>query len=237
MEWKIERDPAKSLVDQIYDLIRARIVRAELRPGSFLREKEIAAELNVSRTPVREAVRRLVDEGLVSVLPQSATRVAQIEAGRIREAYLIRRSLEMTSASEAATLMTAADDATLERILIDHQTQLDASDFDAAIALDDRFHQFIADVAQLSYLWRMVTISKGQLDRCRRLLIPLAGNAETTMDHHRRIADALAARDPEQAATAIAAHLDIAYQEVEDVVASGGFDFPEERQIRQKRTR
>ena len=95
-----------SLREQIYSLIRTLILTGEIQPGETIDEKAIAAKLSVSRTPVREAVKKLSDEHLVDVVAQSATRAAKIDPHEIAQAYLIRRALEVECASRAAQNMS-----------------------------------------------------------------------------------------------------------------------------------
>ena len=84
-------------------MVKRLILTGAIRPGEVIDEKAIAAQLNVSRTPVREAVKRLSDEHLVDVVAQSATRAARMDRNDIGQSFLIRRALEMESAAQAAT--------------------------------------------------------------------------------------------------------------------------------------
>ena len=87
-------DRRRPMRDQIYPLIRELILTGQIAPGDALDEKAIASQLRVSRTPVREAVKKLSDEHLVDVVAQSGTRVALIDAHELEQAYLIRRAIE-----------------------------------------------------------------------------------------------------------------------------------------------
>ena len=98
-------DRTRPLREQIYPMVRSLILTGVIRPGDVIDEKAIAAQLNVSRTPVREAVKRLSDEHLVDVVAQSATRAAKMDRQEIEESFLIRRALEMESAAQAAARM------------------------------------------------------------------------------------------------------------------------------------
>ena len=101
-------DRRRPMRDQIYPLIRDLILTGEIRPGDAIDEKSIALQLNISRTPVREAVKKLSDEHLVDVVAQSGTRAARIDPKEIEQAYLIRRALEIESAAYAAPHMSLA---------------------------------------------------------------------------------------------------------------------------------
>lgn len=221
-------DRARPLRDQIYTLLRQLIVTGELAAGETVDEKAIAAGLNVSRTPVREAVRKLLDEQLVDVRAQSGTTVTQIDRHQIEEAYLIRRALESESAALAATKMGEEDGHRLEDLVMLHAAALSRHRYAEAIALDDAFHQAIADICGYPRFWRAIEISKAPLDRCRHAMIPRDGEGEATLAEHRAILAALVARDPETARQAMRAHLDTVVEktlaELASIMVDGGSD-------------
>ena len=205
-------DRSRPLGPQIYALLRRAIVRGELEPGEPIDERRVAARLGVSRTPVREAVRRLVDERLVVVVAQSSTRAAPLDPALIEESRLIRRALEIESAAEAAPRMDASHAARLRRCLAEQSACVRDGRFADAIDADDRFHHAIASVSGLERLWRTIEIEKAHVDRCRHRMLPQPGEAEATLAQHGRIIDALLGRDPGAAREAMRAHLDTAWR-------------------------
>lgn len=217
-------DRSRPLREQIYPIIRALLLTGAIRPGEVIDEKAIAAQLNVSRTPVREAVKRLVDEHLVDVIAQSATRAARIDAKAIEESYLIRRALEMESAAQAAAHMSQEHADRLADILMLHARAVERRQFVEAIACDDEFHRAITGISNLPRLWSAIEISKAQLDRCRYLMVPRDGQAEATLEQHREIIRALNSRDPAKAAAAMKAHLDAAYRSTVAVLEGPGLE-------------
>lgn len=198
--------------DQIYPLVRRMILTGSIKPGALIDEKAIAAELKISRTPVREAVKKLSDENLVEVAAQSGTRAARIHRDEIAEAFLIRRALEAESAAQAATQMNQSHADRLDDILLLHARALARKKYAEAIERDDDFHRYITDISNLPRLWRAIEISKAQLDRCRHLMLPRAGEAETTLVMHRRIIEQLKSGNPEAAASAMREHLETAFR-------------------------
>jgi DNA-binding GntR family transcriptional regulator len=214
-------DRSRPMRDQIYPLVRNLILTGRIGPGETVDEKEIAAQLKVSRTPVREAVKRLSDESLVEVIAQSSTRAARINLREINEAYLIRRALELESAAQAATRMKAVHAERLEDILLVHSRMIERRNVAEAIAQDDEFHHYIALISDLPRLWRAIEVSKAQLDRCRHIALPKAGQGEATLAQHRAIIRALKSKDPEKARTAMGKHLAAAYAAAVQVVESG----------------
>jgi GntR family transcriptional regulator, rspAB operon transcriptional repressor len=197
--------------EQIYTLIRGLILTGKIKPGDAIDEKEIASLLKVSRTPVREAVKKLSDEHLVDVVAQSGTKASVLNAQDVHQAYIIRRALEMESAAHAAQNMSSEAADRLSDILRAQARAIENRSYAEAIERDDDFHRAIADISNLPRLWRTVEISKAQLDRCRHMMIPRSGEGEATLEQHREVIRALMSKDPARARTAMGDHLDKAY--------------------------
>jgi DNA-binding GntR family transcriptional regulator len=195
------------LRDQIYGIVRRAIVTGRLPPRAVVNEIEIAEKLGLSRTPVREAVKKVVDEGLVDVMAQSGTFVAEINRPQVEEAYIVRIALECESVARAAPLMNDDHIADLEDIIHRHESALRRGRFDEAIACDDDFHRSIAQISGLSMLWRMVDTCKAQMDRCRLQTLPMPGHGTETIRQHRAIVEALATRKVRPSVQALRAHL------------------------------
>ncbi len=218
-------DRRMPLRDRVYAVVRQRIITGHIPPGGIIDDKEIAAELGISRTPVREAIKKLSDEHLVDVIAQSGTRASRIDKHEVRQAYIIRRALEMESAGQAAGLFSVSHLESLNAIHHTHERLLEQKRFVEAIATDDHFHRYIAGISNLGRLWNMVEISKAQLDRCRHFLLPRPGEPEATLKQHREIIKALQA-GPDAARDAMARHLDAAFgntMKVLDTESAGSF--------------
>jgi DNA-binding GntR family transcriptional regulator len=149
--------PRSSLADQAYAALLDAIVRGELAPGTRLRDTELAATLGTSRTPVREALRRLVDEGLVETAPNAATRVTPIDVDTAAEAFPVVAALQALATRLGVPALTRTDDARMERADLDREAALTAGDVRAAIAADDRFHGVLVDAARNRELDRTLT--------------------------------------------------------------------------------
>jgi GntR family transcriptional regulator, rspAB operon transcriptional repressor len=207
----VRLDRKRPLREQAYALIRQLILSNIIAPGEVVDEKRIAAHLNISRTPVREALKKLSDEHLIDIVAQSGTRAAQIDRHEVEQAFLIRRALETEAAAQAATRMTDDHADRLNQILKSQTRALEERKFTEAIAHDDAFHRYIADISNLPRLWGAVEICKGQLDRCRHMMLPRPGAGQQTLTHHRRIILALLTGDPEKARTEMARHLEVSF--------------------------
>ena len=202
-------DRMAPLRDQVYQLIRGAIVTGRVKPGDSIDEAEIARLLGISRTPVREAVKKISDESLIHVRAQSGTHVAAISRRQVEEAYIIRTALELESVARASSLITPAQISDLEDIVHAHARAFERKQFDDAIVRDDQFHRYIAEINGLSMLWRAVDISKAQMDRCRHLAAvsaPIYGTR--TISQHRAIIRALKAGDHSASSAAMREHLD-----------------------------
>ncbi|HUQ57783.1 GntR family transcriptional regulator [Lentzea sp.] len=129
-----------SLRERAVAEIRAAIVRGELEPGAAIKDAELAGKLGLSRTPVREALAKLADEGLVESKPHSYTRVTALTAQPVRDALIVVQAMHSLAAGLAAQ-ETTPDDLAAMRAANDAFAQaLDANDAVAALAADDQFH-------------------------------------------------------------------------------------------------
>jgi DNA-binding GntR family transcriptional regulator len=191
----------------IHDALRDEILAMRRKPGEPLSEKDIATHFGVSRTPVREAILKLVEERLVEIFPQSGTFIARIPVEELGEAMLVRAALEKTTVALAADHHRKADLGALSDILDRQAVAVKAEDREAFHDGDEAFHQAIALAAGYPNIWRLVTSVKYQIDRYRRLTLPAPGRMAKVIAEHRAIYDAIAARDANGATDAMATHL------------------------------
>lgn len=131
----------QSLREQIYQQLKTAIIRLELEPGEKVRDHDLANEFNVSRTPVREALRRLEDEGLVVSNPGSFTRVVEINLEEVKQATVVVASLHSLATKVAFPKLTEEDIETLELINEQLKRKLEKRDVIGAVEADDRFHE------------------------------------------------------------------------------------------------
>jgi DNA-binding GntR family transcriptional regulator len=196
-----------SKAEQVYRLLRQRILSLELKPGAAIRKDELAEECGVSRSPVSEALSRLEAEGLVIVAPQHGSFVAPLSVSAVAEGAFVRIGLECEAARRFAV---RADESEREALAenTDRQAEaLAARDFDAFFALDEEFHGIIFAPLGFQRTWSFVETSRAQLDRVRRQLLPKPGRMEATLIEHRRILEAVRLQDQEFAASAMRHHL------------------------------
>jgi GntR family transcriptional regulator, rspAB operon transcriptional repressor len=207
----------ETTADRIYRALRSEIVALQRAPGQPISEKEVALLSGVSRTPVREALLRLSGEGLVTIFPQSGTFIGRIPLAALPEAILVRKALEDLTVRRAAQNAEAGKIAALNALIERQQTSERRPDHDAFHAADESFHAAIAEIGGHPGIWRLIEQIKVQVDRYRRLTLPVPGRMGRVVAEHRAIVDAIAARDPERAAAAMAAHLDGLSASITDV--------------------
>ncbi|MBV9653953.1 MAG: GntR family transcriptional regulator [Acetobacteraceae bacterium] len=205
------------LSDAVYEKLREQIVRTALPPGSRIAESEFAEQLGVSRTPVREALLRLADEGLVEMFPQSGIYVTPIRRAAVSEAQFIREHLECAVIREAASRIDAAGIASLRATLVLQELAQSARDLDGFYGLDERLHEQFSQIAGRDGIWRMIKHSKPHLDRVRWLSLPVAEQVPHLIRQHRTVVDAVAQHDPDIAAAALRVHLREVYRTIEQL--------------------
>jgi DNA-binding GntR family transcriptional regulator len=196
-----------TISSRVHAELRRRIVSLELPPGAPLAEKELIEGFGVSRTPVREALLKLVEEQLVVIYPQSGTFVARICASIAEDAMVIRVALEGFSAREAAVRALPADDVALERAIARQRAAAGSSDIQGFHETDEAMHQLIAEIAERPNIWRVVKREKASVDRVRLLSLQFEGRFKAVIAEHKRIVDAIRARDPAKAEEMMSTHL------------------------------
>ena len=189
---------------QIHAHLRQQVVAGVLRPLQCLSEKELAASMGVSRTPVREALGKLEEEGLVQIRPQYGTFVAPILVDGVNSSQFVREALECAAVREAARRCTTGDHERLAEILKRQTAEVsDAAFFEA----DDLLHRTLMGIAGQDTAWRVVHAAKATIDRVRYLSVQQPSKRKDILVEHRRIVDAVTARDEAAAAEAMRAHL------------------------------
>ena len=202
------RPRAATASSRIYSELRAELVSLRRRPGEVISEAEIALSYGVSRTPVREAILKLSDEGLVEIFPQSGIFVSRIPLAALPEAIIIRKALEETTARLAAERATASQILALRSILERQREAEAARDNDAFHHADEAFHATIAEVAKYPGIWKLIQQVKIHVDRYRRLTLPQIGRMTQVIAEHEAILTAIEVRDPSGAGAAMERHLE-----------------------------
>ncbi len=199
----IERSPGLVTRERVYLTIREAITTAELAPGRRLSENELAGQLGVSRTPIREALALLREERLVAIVPQLGTFVTRISPSAIADAAFVREALECAAVRLAAERIESAALVELQASLA-AQAEAEPARFHA---LDDDFHRLLCEASGHSVAWELAHRANGQLDRLRRLSLPEPGYRGQMIEEHHAVLAAVAELDPDRAERTLRHHL------------------------------
>ena len=200
-------EPTKPLAPQLIAQLRRRIAAIDLPPGSALSEKDIAAQFQVSRQPVREAFIKLSEAGLVEIRPSRGTWVMKISVREVCNARFVREAIESDLARQAALLTTPDQIAILQDLVDRQRLAAEAGDFAGFNALDETFHGTIADTLGNDFALRIVESARFQTDRVRLLSLPNATPMNVLIGQHQAIVDRIAQRDGDGAAQMMRRHL------------------------------
>jgi DNA-binding GntR family transcriptional regulator len=192
---------------RIYSDLRRELVSLQRRPGEAISEAQIALSFGVSRTPVREAILKLSDEGLLEIYPQSGIFVSRIPIAALPESIIIRKVLEETTARLAAERATSSQILALRSVLERQREASAAGDIETFHQADELFHATVADVAGYPGIWKFIQQVKVHVDRYRRLTLPQLGRIPKVITEHEAVLTAIEAHDPERARRAMEAHL------------------------------
>jgi DNA-binding GntR family transcriptional regulator len=203
---KTERIVRRSLSEQVAEKLKTRILSIALAPGTRLLTDVLAEELGVSRTPVREGLRELVKEGLVTY---DGIRYAVKTFSRhdAEEILSIRRALEVLAARQAAGNITDAQLQELRSLQSQSEEKMKEGDIQSLVDIDFRFHEVIADASLNSRLRMLTNGLREQIFLSHRWSFD-PQQLWKTLAEHRRILQALFARDPERAGPAMEEHLE-----------------------------
>lgn len=193
-------------VGTILDAIRNDIITLRLMPGKRVSENELARHFGTSRTPVREALLRLVDQGLVEVWPQRGTFIMPISLSAVQRARFVRNAVEIS------VFRRAAEDGLSRQVLDELDTtiasQENSKDAPEHFTLaDDAFHRTVANNINVGDIWSLLEREKAQFDRLRFLSLPNVTPVELLIDQHKDMLTAIRRRDPMAAETAVRVHL------------------------------
>ncbi|KQP11911.1 GntR family transcriptional regulator [Pseudorhodoferax sp. Leaf267] len=214
---KFRLDRTRLATPQVLERLREAIMALDLAPGTVLARQELAEQFGVSQTPVREALMRLNEEGLVDVFPQHATLVSRIDIGAARQAHFLRRAIELELVRELALQPPAGLVQALERQIALQQALAEAQQYGEFVAADRRFHQLLYEAGGMAALVDLVGRVSGHVDRLRRLHLPTAGKTASILRDHRAIVAGIAAGGPQAAQEALRAHLSGTLSAVEEI--------------------
>lgn len=199
----------------VYETLRRQMLTLELAPGAALSENELAAALGVSRTPVRESLILLSEEGLVQVFPQIGSFVSRVDAQKVADAQFIREAIELASLADIPADPEPAAVAEL-RANLDRQHAPDIA-VEEFFALDEQFHHGLLGLGGHANVWSTVVAAKGHLDRARRLGLQANESTLRFADEHSAVLDAVLAGDLAVARDRMRVHLRSVFGDIEKI--------------------
>ena len=203
---KTEKLAKESNRDYALRVIRENIVNLELAPGTMLSEQDIANELNLSRTPVHEAMQELSSTKIIEILPQRGSLVSLIDMALVDEAIFVRSTIECAITEMACQKATEKDIQELEENVTLQQFYYEKKNLDKIMELDNAFHEImyrITNKMQCHFMVRLISI---HYDRIRELHLH-SFNPERIINEHKAILEAFKNKDSKAAKEAITKHL------------------------------
>ncbi|MGI5472455.1 GntR family transcriptional regulator [Streptomyces sp. CA-132043] len=201
----------------VYETLRRKVLTLELPPGAALSENELGASLGVSRTPVRESLILLAQEGLVQIFPQVGSFVSRVDPARVADAQFLREAVELAALDDLPAELDPELVEELRRNLAEQRRPgLGLEEF---FELDEAFHHALLRLSGHGSAWATVVSAKGHLDRARRLGLYETASPDGFAAQHVEIFDAVLAGDAALVRSAMRAHLRAVFDDVERVRA------------------
>lgn len=204
----IDFESTQPLGEAVYEAIRDAILKNQFKPGERLMETELADEMTVSRTPVREAVRRLEAEGYVEMIPRKGTYVSALSIQNVLDVFEIRAALEALAAFNAALRATPKDIADMKQCMEAEASLWESCDLGKTIEVDMLFHSQLYRASKNNRIEGIVNDLREQTYRLRSTTLATPGRLKFALDEHRKILAAIEARDPKAARNAAYEHID-----------------------------
>ena len=204
----IQLDSYQPLREVVCETLRDAVRRGILQPGERLMEIQLAEDLGVSRTPVREAIRKLEMEGYVIMMPRRGTYVADLSIRDINEVFEIRTSLESLASGLAAERIDEDELEKLQRLLVEIGAYIKSGDMESIVRTDTEFHDLLYQASRNTRLVGIISNLREQLTRFRTTSMSFPGRLKATLEEHRKIVEAIAQGDEKAARKAAEHHME-----------------------------
>lgn len=201
------RETPKTLRALALDRVRSAILELRFQPGERLTERDLCAQLGVSRSVVREVIRHLETEGLIQNVPFHGPVVASLDPDQVEQIYEIRSQLESAAAAACAQHATAAEKAALSAALQQIDDAYVTEDFRTVLAATNRFYEIMFDSGRKTVAWEMVQRLNGRISRLRSMTVSSPNRRKAGMAQMRKILAAINKGDAEAAAKSCQEHV------------------------------
>ncbi|MFW5996119.1 MAG: GntR family transcriptional regulator [Halanaerobiaceae bacterium] len=208
----------KPLRRQVYEVLREAILTGKLEPGEKITEVEIAEQLNVSRTPVREAIRMLELEEFIVIVPQRGVFVAGIRSTKeIDDIFQVRAELEGLAASLAARNISREQLEKMNNYISQIKECIENGDLENCVKLDISFHQIIYEASENTWLQKILDTLFEQMTRFRSKSLSLEGRLKKALNEHKKLGKALEGGEAEEARKLARKHIIAARDSIVEV--------------------
>lgn len=216
--FKVNMNEYLPLRDVVFNTLRQAILRGELKPGERLMEIQLANKLGVSRTPIREAIRKLELEGLVLMIPRKGAEVAEITEKSLRDVLEVRRALEELAVQLACEKITKEEIRELERVAKEFQQVVNSSDITEIAEVDVCFHDIIYTATDNQKLIQLLNNLREQMYRYRVEYLKRDGVFPQLIAEHEAIIRHIENNEKEKATEVVCRHIDNQVETVIDVI-------------------
>jgi DNA-binding GntR family transcriptional regulator len=217
----IKLDNYKPLRELVFESLREAIISGRLKPGERMMEIQMAEEMGVSRTPVREAIRKLELEGLVVMIPRKGAYVAGLSLKDIVEVFEIRGALEGLAAELAAERITDDELENLERYLVRITEDIEKGDLVKVVETDTDFHTQLYKASRNDWLLQIINNLREQIQRFRTTSLSYPGRMKEAVEEHRQIVEAISIRNGKLARKLAQEHIDKAENSLMSIIQNG----------------
>ena len=207
-QFQVDMDEFLPLRDVVFNTLRKAILTGTLKPGERLMEVHLANKLGVSRTPIREAIRKLELEGLVIMIPRRGAEVAQITEKSLKDVLEVRRALDALSVELACDRITEEELGTLKKACDDFETAVREKDVSVIAKADVALHDIIVKATGNQRLQQLVNNLAEQMYRYRFVYIKDESQHDKLIAEHKEIFESIAGRGKERASRAAKLHID-----------------------------
>lgn len=191
----------------IYYNLREEIINLHLAPGTSISEKELSEKYSVSRTPVREALVRLAQEGLVNIYPQRGTVISLIDLSAVEEGRFLREHLERAVVKEACKEFSKENIIALEMNLKLQEMYIENKDYKKLFETDEQFHKIIFEGSNKSRIWNSIGDASTEFQRIRVLRLTANSDWDNIYQQHKEIFEAIKNKDGDVAEKIMEDHL------------------------------
>lgn len=204
----------------VYNQLRQQIINFDLKPNSKISEQEIANELNVSRTPVREAFLKLSQENLVKIYPQKGTFISEIDLALVEEGRFVREHIERAVVREACNIFGEDQLFALETNITMQKLCLDQGSYHRLFELDDQFHKLLFAGCKKLRTWELISNMNSHFDRLRMLRLAVNPDWKIVVSQHTELFQLISQKQATKAEKLMIEHLNLVNFEKEELKQS-----------------